>query len=156
MAEPTTLVCIKCGAGGDPSQFPLEAISLKTAQICANCMTPTHQCRNQNDCWKPCVTYCVNPSTPGQLNVRDAETSEVHTIGHARIRPYDRDNEQEQDEETQKEMLEPHTNGSTESDEEQEENLPDDSHNKNEKKSDSTIVKERSDNEQPLEPEEQV
>ena len=46
MAEPTTLVCIKCGDGGDPSQFPLEAIYLKSAQICTNCMTSTHQYRN--------------------------------------------------------------------------------------------------------------
>ena len=150
MAEPTTIVCIECGDGADPSQFPLEALYLKKSQICMNCIKPTHEYCNQNNQWKTCVIYSINSRLPEELEVRDVTSAEIYTIRKERIRAYDPDRQLE-------EMPEPNVSESTEPDEEQEsqqELLPDNSHNKNKKRSDKSS--EESGNKESLDTEVQI
>ena len=117
-------------------------------------MVPTHQYRDQNNHWKPCVIFAMNSQVPEELEMRDVETSETYSVGKARMRAYDP--------EEQNKMPEPNTNGSTKPNEEQEEQedqdniLPDNSHNKNKKKPDEVNAAEDSDKKESSEPEVQV
>ena len=97
MAEPSTMICKKCGEGHDPGDFPLSARFDNNQQICYLCINPTHKYKNDNGNWKKCVIYFINPTTPETIDVRDVEIGTTHTIPVADVKPYD-PNEEEQDE----------------------------------------------------------
>ena len=158
MVEPTTITCEECGDGADPSLFPLTAVYQRSSRIYSNCIEATHQFQNRNNEWKPCVIYAINPKKPGKLDVRDLETAQIITVTQARIREYESDT-QEQDQPGQKEMPEPYTDGSAEPEKHQDnqrEILPDNSHNKNKKRTEDININEESDDKEALEPEAQT
>ena len=154
MTEPTTIVCLQCGDGADPSQYPLEALYQKAARICPAYMDPTHQFRDQDNKWKPCILHAIDPRKPGQLEVRNLENAQIITVSETRMREYDSDT---QDRAAQKEMPEPCTDSSADKQQgEQEEIRPYNSHNNNRKSTEKINVSEESDGKEALEPEAQA